>query len=211
VGGDGELFEPSLRNDEMSVPRLYLAVSGCIFPSSNPDPAWGDVANAVVSIDHGNGQVTTEQVRWAPRLITALDSLLMQYGVELVWLSSWNRLDTTRQVLVPALNGLAGGRMLDAIFEPIDAHRTIDSGSAGSTKAAPVDHTRGLWKSQRIEEDQNIPAPFIWIDDVEVGLHGEELRCMTTDTASLLIPPRSDVGITVAEIDLMRSWLAHLA
>ena len=180
----------------MTVPRLYLSVNGCLCPSSEPDPAWGDVAKASISIDHGDGQASTHDLRWAPRLITALDSLLMQYGVELVWLTSWNELDATRQLLVPALHGLAGGRMLDVTTPPISPGKT-----EGET---------GLWKLQRIEEDQNVPAPFIWIDDADVRIHGDKVLNATQETPSLLIPPHSGVGITVDDIALMRSWLEQL-
>lgn len=191
--------------DEMTVPRLYLAVDGCVCPLSAPDPAWGEVARASISIDHGHGDISTHHVRWAPRLIKTLDDLLMQYGVELVWLTSWNERDATRRLLVPALHGLSDGRMLDAIIEPLDV-RTAHRDPAGTL----LDDESGLWKTQRIEEDQNVPAPFIWIDNQEVERHGEEIREATPHTESLLISSRSEVGITVAEIELMRTWLEQL-
>jgi hypothetical protein len=181
----------------MNVPRLYLSVSGCLCPRSEPDPAWGDVAKASISIDHANGEVSTYDVHWAPRLITALDSLLMQYGVELVWLTSWNELDATRQLLVPQLHGLVGGRMLEVTTPPPGPDEAEDSA--------------GIWKTQRIEEDQSVPAPFIWIDDADVQLHGDRVLTATQETPSLLIPPHSEVGITVDDIARMRTWLEQLA
>ena len=180
----------------MSVPRLYLSVNGCLCPRSEPDPAWGDVATASINIEYGDGHAATRDVHWAPRLITALDSLLMQYGVELVWLTSWNEFDATRQLLVPELHGLAGGRMLDVTTPP--------------KRPGQTDGETGLWKSERIEEDQNVPAPFIWIDDADVQLHGERVRNATLETPSLLIPPRSEVGITVDDIARMRVWFEQL-
>ncbi|WP_104129948.1 HAD domain-containing protein [Cryobacterium sp. N21] len=180
----------------MSVPRLYLSVNGCLCPRLEPDPAWGDVAKASISVEHGDGHASTRNVHWAPRLITALDSLLMQYGVELVWLTSWNELDATRQLLVPELHGLSGGRMLDVTTPPKNPGQT--------------DGETGLWKSQRIEEDQSVPAPFIWIDDADVQLHGDKVLSATQETPSLLIPPRSEVGLTVDDIARMRTWLEQL-
>ncbi|TFD08735.1 hypothetical protein E3T35_15075 [Cryobacterium sp. TMT1-2-2] len=180
----------------MNVPRLYLSVNGCLCPRLDPDPAWGDVAKASISVEHGDGHASTRNVHWAPRLITALDSLLMQYGVELVWLTSWNELDATRQLLVPKLHGLSGGRMLDVTTPPKNPGQT--------------DGETGLWKSQRIEEDQSVPAPFIWIDDADVQLHGDKVLSATHETPSLLIPPRSEVGLTVDDIARMRTWLEQL-
>ena len=177
----------------MTVPRLYLAVDGCLCPKSEPDPGWGDVATASISIVTGPGPDATYDVHWAPRLITALDSLLMEFGVELVWLSNWNKLDATRQLLVPELHGLVGGRTLDAAGAPL---------APGEAKE--------LWKSERIEEDQGIPAPFMWIDDAAVQTQGDRVLEATQGTPSLLIPPSTTVGITVDDIAHMRTWLTRL-
>lgn len=71
----------------MTVPRLYLSVNGCLFPDSEPDPAWGDVAQASILINRG-----------------------------------------------PTRPGVAG--------------------------SARTGESSGLWKCQRNEEDQGMPAPY---------------------------------------------------
>lgn len=177
----------------MSVPRLYLSVNGCLCPKSEPDPEWGDVSEASILFENESGGDETYDVHWAPRLITALDSLLMEFGVELVWLTNWNERDAARQLLVPEFHGLVGGRTLDTAVAPL----------------TPDGH-HGLWKSERIEEDQNIPAPFMWIDDVAVNGHGEKVLEATQGTPSLLIPPSPSVGITVEDVADMRTWLKRL-
>ncbi|WP_158253365.1 HAD domain-containing protein [Cryobacterium sp. N19] len=172
-------------------PRLYLDVDGCLCPFRNPDPAWGAVKRTEVTLNYGGGMAAKYKLIWAPPLIVALEALREEFGLELVWLTTWNELDAARDKLVPRFQGLAGGRVLE--FTP------------GPLKPGEA---RGYWKAQRLLEDQaSDPGPFIWIDDAEVELHGWKVLAATVGTPSLLIPPNSMVGLRVDEVERMRVWL----
>jgi hypothetical protein len=73
-------------------PTLYLDVDGCFCPFGTPDIEWGDIASATVRLDDG----AEFYVQWAPGLVIALDDLRTRYGLELVWLTTWNIGDAAR-------------------------------------------------------------------------------------------------------------------
>ena len=181
----------SIEHNVTPRPRLYLDVDGCLCPFRSPEPAWGGAKRTSVTLNDSSGPTGRFKIVWAPALIVALDGLRNQFDLDLVWLTTWNQLDAARNTLVPKFNGLAGGRTLAPIPGPL----------------APGE-ARGYWKAQRILEDQaENPGPYIWIDDVEVELHGGKVQAATIGTPSLMIPPISMVGLRVNEIERRRVWL----
>ena len=160
-------------------PRLYTDFDG-VFGAGYAGLLWlssttGDVIDA-----HGN----RTQITWAPDLVTAIDELRAEYGVELVWVTSWCEDDDIGLRVVPVLHGIRGGRTLP---------HTVEDGS-------------GEWKLRAILADQAAsPAPFIWADDVEVEAHGKGLL----GTGShLLLSPNTSMGLGPWHVARMREWLA---
>lgn len=86
------------------------------------------------------GMVANYPIVWARALIVELDRIRAEHNAELVWLTSRNQVDAARQLIVPALGGLKGSRMLN-----------LTSG-----KLAPRE-SKGWRKAQCILEDQTRP------------------------------------------------------
>lgn len=177
------------------VARLYLDIDGCVCPFGRPDPAWGETARAAVPVAYDDGRTATYEVRWAPRLIIAIDELRERFELELVWLSTWNEADAVRRFLVPELHGVTEGRLLQ--FDPESVAPNVPS---------------GWWKARRIIDEQSTdPSPFIWADDSEVELHGWRVLNATLQTKSLMIPPHPMVGLRLADVQAMTVWLEALS
>lgn len=160
-------------------PRFYTDFDG-VFGAGYASLLWLSAASGDVIDAHGN----RTQITWAPDLVTAIDQLRAEYGVELVWLTSWCEDDDIGLRVVPVLHGLRDGRTL---------RHTVDDGS-------------GEWKLRAILADQAAsPSPFIWADDVEARAHGEELL----DAGShLLLAPDTSMGLGPRHLTRMREWLA---
>ena len=66
--------------------RLYLDIDGVI----NADaPMWGDTVVVQVTENYGAGYKVRHKVTYSPGLIAAIDSLRVEFDVELVILSTW--------------------------------------------------------------------------------------------------------------------------
>jgi hypothetical protein len=174
--------------------RLYLDVDGVI-NASRPDPAWRKTATASVPFERDSPQnPTTFEITWAPALVTALNGLRDEFDVELVWLSTWNERANVTANLVPVPGGLRDGRMIPY-----------------SPQSRPAMEANGWWKARAIIADQiRSPTPFIWMDDVEVELHGWKILSATRGTSSLMIPTNVMTGLRRDEIERARDWLSGL-
>lgn len=167
--------------------RLYLDVDGAI---NADEPPFPEVKSTRVQIDYGGGMMSRMPLTWAPEVVAELDALRDEFDVELVWLSTWNEMHASMTSLAPALGGLYGGR---AIMD-------IDAVSS--------DIGRGWWKAQSIIADQeNSPAPFVWVDDEAVMAHGEKVTEATAGTPSLTLTTVYEHGIERLHLAQMRSFL----
>lgn len=177
--------------------RLYLDVDGVVCPTW-PSNAWGETRNVPVADNKPNGPPTYFDMKWAPALIVALDTLRDEHDLELVWLSTWNEGDAVRQNLVPELGGLIGGRLLEY--------------TANTSNMSNRGYMSGWWKAEQLLEDQRVnPGPFIWIDDSEVELHGWKVLAATKGTPSLMIRPHPMPGLLKEDIESIDRWLRTLA
>ncbi|GAB2522629.1 HAD domain-containing protein [Paramicrobacterium agarici] len=169
--------------------RLYLDVDGAI---NADEPPFSDVKSTRVQIEYGGGMMSREPLTWAPEVVTELDALREEFGVELVWLSTWNEMHASMTRLAPALGGLFGGRAI------------MDADAVSS------DRGRGWWKAQSIIADQEFsPAPFVWVDDEAVMAHGGMVDEATAGTPSLKLTTVYEHGIERLHLAQMRSFLAE--
>lgn len=160
-------------------PRFYTDFDG-VFGAGYASLLWPSSTTDDVVDAQGN----RTQITWAPDLVTVIDQLRAEYGVELVWLTSWCEDDDIGLRVVPVLRGLRGGRTLP---------HTVEDGS-------------GEWKLRAILADQAAsPSPFIWADDVEVAAHGKELLGAGPH---LLVAPNTSMGLGPRHVARMREWLA---
>jgi hypothetical protein len=161
-------------------PRFYADFDG-VFGALYADRVWPFVERSDVIIDGGH----RIPVVWAPGLVRAVDGLCAEFGLEIVWVTSWCEDDAIRRQFVPMINGLRSARALP--YSPED----------GS----------GEWKLRAIIRDQErSPSPFIWADDVEVAVHGSSLP---VGVPQLLVAPRTSFGLGPAHVALMRDWLVE--
>ncbi|MEC5149922.1 HAD domain-containing protein [Cryobacterium sp. GrIS_2_6] len=174
--------------------RLYLDVDGVV-NATNARLIWGDEESASVTLHSVVGPDKVFTVVWAPALIAALDDLRADFDLDLVWLSTWNEGHSVLTGLVPAFGGLERGRIL-----PYHPEEKVHGEASG------------WWKARSILDDQAAaPAPFIWIDDVEIELHGYRMLNAPTGMSVLMIPTNTMAGLTPDDVTKMRSWLEQLS
>lgn len=170
--------------------RLYLDVDGVI---NADEPAFPDVKSTRVQIEYGGGMVARPHVTWAPQVVEELDRLRSDFGLELVWLSTWNEMHASMTQLAPTLDGLYDGR---AIMD---------------VESRMTDVGEGWWKAQSIALDQEASAaPFIWIDDEAVTAHGQIVADATDGTPSLTLSTIPERGIEKRHLERMREFLEKL-
>ena len=171
--------------------RLYLDVDGCVCPLVAPDPEWGETASSSTFVDYSDGPATIYDFVWAPALIRALDAVRTSYGVELVWLTTWNNFERAWKRLASHLDGLDHGRVIPPNPEPF---------------LSGEENQRG--KAERIIGDQaSNPGPFIWIDDQEIETNRAVVKAATAGTPSLLMSVTSSAGIRVEDVRKICQWL----
>ena len=168
-------------------PRLYLDIDGVI----NADaPMWGDTVVVQVTENYGAGYKVRHKVTYSPILVAAIDSLRVEFDVELVILSTWLENAAIFQ-MQKKLNAFRGSRWLN-----IPAR-------GGRQQELP-----DMWKvDQLIGDLGDDPGPFIWVDDDEVPEHRQFVSNMT-DLPSLLIAPNSAHGLTQQHLAAMQEFLA---
>jgi hypothetical protein len=175
----------------MTRARLYLDVDGVL---NAPDCAtvWPGVAKKFTASQRIDDYVLHFGINYSPALIAALDALVTEFEVELVWATTWNEDLLVLRTLVPEFGALNDGRVLP--FFP---------GRGGASELT--------WKHDGILADQrDDPAPFVWADDVEVREHGRLVGILTDITPSLLLDVNARTGLTPADLDAMHSFLEGL-
>ncbi|KQO98116.1 HAD domain-containing protein [Leifsonia sp. Leaf264] len=172
-------------------PRLYLDFDGCI-NAPLAFALWDEKAVAYA----GTTQAVFK-IQWAPDMVRALDKIITEFDVELVWVTTWCEDDSILTGVVPNLNanedlpGISSGRVMPY----------VDGGWDGA----------GWWKRDGIIADQVAsPAPFIWVDDFEVAPHGPFVLQAVGTTPSLLVEPQFDFGLKPAHLTQIREFLEGL-
>ncbi|WIB65442.1 HAD domain-containing protein [Curtobacterium sp. MCBD17_040] len=177
----------------MPQPVLYLDVDDCL-AADYAGRVWsGETVKLTVTQKLGGGFGMVRHTTFSYALLDALNQVVQDFGVELVWHSSWCEDLLVARKLVPKFRGvLTGGRV--------------------TPYPCGEDGELGLWKRDALLRDQaSDERPFVWVDDTEVPEYGDEVRTLTTPTPSLLIAPVPGLGLTPAHVELMREFYASLA
>ena len=170
-------------------PRLFLDVDGVLNAES---PASEDVKTATVNENHGAAYVSTYLITFSPTVVAGIEALRAEFGLELFWLSTWLSGEGMLDQLTAVLGGLRGGRRLAMPRRKLGGYLPQ------------------TWKRELLLADiAREPAPFIWVDDVEVPLHGEFVHA-AFETPSLVIAPNPAIGLTAEHLSAMRSFLEGL-
>ena len=174
-------------------PVLYCDIDGVIAPDSPPRVWPGETTTVTLTQKVHGGFGMIRRATFANTLVQALDQVVRDFNVELVWQSSWNENLAVTRKLVPKFGGaLAGGR--------VSAYPDGEDGEGG------------FWKRDGILTDQDSdPRPFVWLDDTEVPAHGDTVRTITAPTPSLLIAPDSNLGLTPTHVELLREFYSAVA
>jgi len=161
---------------------LYLDVDGVVCPFGPQGTTdWGSPWQQA---DAGLLPVT-----FAAELVAGLNTLARTPGLRCVWLTSWEEL--APQYLCPAV-GLKGSRW---------PYLSAD-GAAGGT---------GWWKLRAIQDDveSTRPEAVAWVDD-QLAFEAEAQRwARFLGRRILTVSPHPRRGITPAELDRIRSFLAQ--
>jgi len=166
--------------------RLYLDFDGCV-NAPLAAQAWASRAARMTRL-WDLGAVRLElTLAWSPALVAALDIVIAEYDLELVWLTSWCENRAIEQV-VPFLGGLAGG--------------VVEPWSGAGTE--PV----GQWKRRVVGRSAADGVPFIWVDDLEIVRVSPAWLEGVAGVRHLLLTPNGETGLSPA--DLVR-MAAHCA
>lgn len=176
----------------MCVARLYLDFDGVL---NAKEPAHALVEAFDIPIEGSPYLAPVSRIVFSPTVIERLESFRVKYGVELVWLSTWNdRKDVLK--LSEYLRGLHGGRVIEARLNP----------------EAKDKHEWTQWKADAILEDQRMDSkPFVWVDDNAHRFHGDAVAMELTHADHLFLTPVSLTGLTVADLDQMEAFYAERA
>ena len=167
--------------------RLYLDFDGVL---NAKQPQHDDVAEFHIPIEGSANLAPVNHIVYSPHVVRELERFREQYGLELVWLTTWNESDHVLK-LSPYLGGLADGRVL-----PAKLH-TAQVGKREWT----------AWKGAAIVADQDAsPSPFVWIDDNAHQFHGEFVQNQV-NVDTIFITPNSSWGLTTENLNAIESFL----
>lgn len=182
---------------EMDRPVLYLDVDGTISPD---DPrraimysGWGDYRTITGRVD---GE--TWPVSYSSEMLSYLGSL----DVQIIWATMWTQwaLDLESEVYWHKPIGY------------LDFDRREEDHVTGNTSA---------WAKYRgiLEDQRTNPKDFIWLDDRAVPYFQRDahlrsqldalthVRPSAPTVRSLLIAPKSEVGLTVDHMTVIEKWI----
>lgn len=78
----------------------------------------------------------------------------------------------------------------------------------GRDFADPLGEVAARWKIDELHVDQaRASKPFVWIDDDEVPIHGDEIHARYPLTPHLLIAPVRDIGLTRFHMGQVRDFV----
>lgn len=205
---------------------LYLDVDGVVSPLPNhrrpiddrfePIP-WPDREGLTMGLRPARDEQEIS-VPWAPSLIIALDQLRDEFGLRLVWTTSWlsGFPRDGINILTEEIDGLRGG--IQPEWPDIDDDADDDEELDEDEPPRPGTHP----KLEIVLADQVAVGgmPFIWIDDDgrpdysdagfdRGGIFGNVKR-LTRGTPSLLIAPNRHRGITPSQVRRIRDWLTKM-
>lgn len=167
--------------------RLYLDFDGVL---NAKRPEHSDVAQFQIPIEGSANLAPVNHITYSPTVIRALERFRNVYGLELVWLTTWNEMNHVLK-LAPYLNGLDNGRVL-----PANLH---------TRQVGKKDWTQ--WKGEAILADQSSSSlPFVWIDD-NAHIHWGDFVAEQVSSESLFITPVSLTGLTQDNLDEIESFL----
>lgn len=171
----------------MTRPRLYLDVDGTV-SAGFAENAWGEQREFRIGAEFA-GSFGWSKITFAPALVVALDAIVSEFGVEIVWLTTHSENRDVIRKIVPKLGGLRGGRVLPYVSYEENFH----------------------WKRDALLVDlDRVPAPFIWADDSDVPGYRRDVLKATQGLPSLLLAPESNLGLTVRHLNQMRDFLTSL-
>lgn len=168
--------------------KLYLDFDGVI---NAVNPQHDLITNFDIASTNDKIFAKINNMTYSPTVVEALDNFRDFYDVELVWLSSWNDQQDVLK-LPPFLNGLHGGRVLEANlnYEATNKHEWTQ------------------WKADAIIADQKMnPLPFVWIDDNAHNFHMETVKLATHGTHKSFVQPISDHGLTTENLKTISDFL----
>lgn len=155
------------------------------------EPPHGDTAFFEVEIFDHSYLLNPSKITYSPSVVTFIDRLRRQYGLELVWSTTWN-LNNTVLLLPELLGGLAGGRVL-----PIKLNEAATSKKEWTQ-----------WKAEAIVEDQRLnPRPFVWLDDNAHAYWSDYVKEHTV-APSIFVTPVSKTGLTLADLESIEAFLS---
>jgi hypothetical protein len=167
--------------------RLYLDFDGVI-NVPHPERVWPHSAYSV-GVAYGEPVLlpkdnTRFDLLWADDLIADLSAL----NVELVWATTWT--ESAPTVLADQLGIGLGARFLTPL-DGVLRYPTID------------------WKHEAVWADQEeSPCPFIWVDD-EIDSRARNIGMPSSPSATLLINPYPEVGLTPDHIRQMQDFITE--
>lgn len=158
------------------------------------EPAHEIVEQFTVLIE-GSQHIAPESViTYSPTVVDFIDNLRVTYGIQLIWLTTWNEYEHILTAVNELGGGLVGGRVLPANLN-VEAKNKAEWTQ---------------WKADAIIADQaNDPAPFVWFDDNAHAFHDEAVRSATKNVPSLFVTPASVTGLTVQDLHLTEGFFAQ--
>lgn len=169
----------------VSKTRLFLDVDGVINLYDRPD--GDDTVRVQVFVpSRFEGQPPREYtVRFSPEIVRALGVLIVDLGLELVFLSTWNE-GNAIQLLADKVGLVTPFRVLPP----------------------PLPRMSGYprrWKVQALVRDlRKSPSDFVWVDD-EIGAQRKE-AAKAFPVQSLIIQPDSKMGLTAEHLADIRQF-----
>lgn len=171
--------------------KLYADWDGVINAHT---PAHELVEQFTVLIEGSQHIAPKSIITYSPTVVEFIDTLRIKYGVELIWLTTWNEYEHILTAVQQLGGGLADGKVLPANLN-VEAKNKAEWTQ---------------WKADAIIADQAAdPAPFVWFDDNAHAFHDEAVRAATSTVPSLFVTPVSDTGLTLQDLHLTEGFFAQ--
>lgn len=172
--------------------RLYLDFDGVVNANK---PPFNKLDTFDIKVNQGGGAMAVYPIRFAPFVVSELDRFRVTYGLELVWLSTWN--DNLEVLRLPKhLNGLAGGRVLPCVLPRVPCTQR--------------EWTK--WKADALLADQlNDNTPLVWVDDEALAFHKKDVEAATDSSLPrLFVEPKGWQGLRTLDLKAIENLLINL-
>lgn len=168
----------------MSFFNIYADFDGVFNVTPSKETVSADIAT-----ENSEFLARKDQISWNPKIVGSFKQLLETGLYDFMWHTTWNHGSNIKNAA--DLMGL----------DNIHAHSV-----ATLNKEARNRKEWTSWKADAIIENQILnPKPFIWIDD-SAPIYWEDYVRGSVPSSSLVLIPKSRVGLSEAEILKIIDW-----